>query len=345
MTNVQCYCSVVELMADAENVHGLPDDVLGRFILPASQYLAQEIGPFLPVMESVRFTGDSSSILFVPALLRLTANIENDGDVVTSQDVVLRSSEQSSRPAWPNGPYLRIDPDPDNTAIGAWSTDRNSVVVPGVWGFYERTEPLGIVLSAQQTVSAETVTVSDGSKLSAGVVLSINSEMQIVRGYGAPSAAVTTLAQAMNGTDEEITLANGALVKIGEIVRVGFERLKVLDLAGNKAHVARGWDRTKKVSHDSASGVDVYRTFAVTRACNGSTAQVHESGAALARYAVPDDVNYLTRQVATLMIKKAQTGYSGRSGNPESGESFYMYEFPRDAIARVKSNYYIAAVR
>jgi hypothetical protein len=110
------------------------------------------------MLESVRFTGDGSEVLMVPPLLRLTADILNDTDSVTNADVVLRASEQSNRPAWPNGPYLRIDPHPDNNAvIGHWSTELNSVLVPAAWGLYERAEALGIALASEQSVSAETV--------------------------------------------------------------------------------------------------------------------------------------------------------------------------------------------
>ncbi|PKN93014.1 MAG: hypothetical protein CVU44_11320 [Chloroflexi bacterium HGW-Chloroflexi-6] len=343
--NIQAYCTIDDILKDAENASGLPDNFLDRFILPASRFIAGEIGEFLPVIETLRFTGDGETALFVPPLLRVTSNITNGDDSLAASEYILRASQHSNRPAWPNGPYCRIDPSPDALLVGAWSTDLNDVVIPGVWGLYELANALGVTVASEQSVSVETLTVADGSKLSPGMMLGIGSEMEFVSGYGSPTSAVTTLSAAIDGSQEEITLTNGALVKIGEVLRAGFEKLKVLDISGNAAYVTRGFDRTKKVTHPNGTGVDVYRTFAVKRACNGSTAAIHTAATAISRYFVPEDVNYLARQIATLMAKKSQGGYAGRAGNPESGESYFMYEFPKDAIAKVKANYRLGTVR
>jgi hypothetical protein len=317
----------------------MPDDTLTRFILPASQYIAQEIGSFLPVLETVKVFSDDDELL-TPPILRLTGNLDNDGTTVESTDVYLRATQKNDRRAWPYGPYFRIDP--LELASVAWADE---VSIPAAWGLYERVEALGVTLSAEQSATAETLTVADGGKLSPGMMLKIGDEMQFVRETGAPTAAVTTLGAAMDASEEEITLASGALVKVGEIIRVDFERLKVLDIAGNKVYVTRGWQRTKKASHTSGTAVDVYRAYQVRRACNGTSAAIQASAAAISRFVVPEDVHYLTRQITTLMSKKAATGYAGRAGNPESGESYFMYEFPREAIERVKKNYYVPAVR
>ena len=345
MTNIQAYCTIEEIQKDAENASGLPDDFLERFILPASQFVAQQIGAFLPTIETLRFTGDGESALFVPPLLRVTANITNGDDSLGASEYVLRASKDSSRPAWVNGPYCRIDPSADALLLGAWSTDVNDVAVPGVWGLYELVDALGVVLASEQSVPGETLTVADGSKLSPGMMVKVGSEMEFISGYGAPTSGVTTLGAALDASSEEITLTSGAAVKVGEIIRVGFEKLKVLDISGNAGYVSRGFGRTKKVSHSSGANVDAYRTFTVKRACNGSEAALHVATVPVSRYRVPDDVNYLTRQIATLMSKKSQGGYAGRSGNPESGESYFIYEFPKDAIAKVKANYLLGTAR
>jgi hypothetical protein len=177
------------------------------------------------------------------------------------------------------------------------------------------------------------------------MLLKLDSEMLFVSGVGSATSAVTTLTAGLDASQEEISVADGTKIKVGEIIRIGFEKMKLLDISTNDAYVARGWDKTKKVAHDGASSVDVYRTFTVARGCNGSTAASHSDTLSIERYLLPEDLNYLARQIATLMMKKAQTGYAGRAGNSENGETFYTFEFPRDAIARVKANYYIPVVR
>lgn len=346
MTNYQCFCTLEQITQDLENVAGLPGDVLGRFILPASAYLQREIGAFIPTLETLRFTGNPAATtkLKLPPLLRVTGSIVNDEDTLVSADYVLRANENSSAPAWPNGPYLRIDVDPDAENISTWCTELESISIPAAWGLYEATEATGTQLNgAQSSASVTSLTVDNGAKLSPGMVLKVEDELQFVSAYGAVTSAVTTLASGIDASQEEISLTDGTKVNIGEIIKVGFEKKKVLDISGNDVFVARGWDRTRKVTHDASANVDVYRTFTVARGCNGSTAAIHADDTLLYQYLVPEDVNYLARQIATLMMKKAQTGYAGRAGNSETGETFYTYEFPRDAIARVKANYRIPA--
>lgn len=342
MNLYQCYCTLDELNEDSEGSSGLDVSVLRRFILPASEYIAGEIGPFLPVLET-RLLNARGEVLYVPALLRLTGDLSNGAETVAQANVALRSTAQNGQPFWHNGPYLRIDPI-DGVTVN-WSEAVNGVQAPGAWGYYEEARATGATLAAAQNVSVETAQVANGSLLSPGMLLKIGDEWLFVRDYGAATASVTTLASALDASSETISLASGAAVNVGEILKVEFELLKVLDIEGNNAFVVRGWNKTRKTSHTSGTAVGALRTFAVTRAVNGSTAAAHDSGASISRMVAPSDVNYLARQIATLMMKKSQGGYAGRQANPESGESFYMHEFPRDAIGRVKSNYYIPAVR
>lgn|GEM_PF-1838316 len=342
LMNLQVYCTLDELNDDAEGASGLDVSVLSRFILPASEYLSREIGMFLPFLETQKLSA-RDSVLYTPPLLRLTDDINNAGVTVSQADVVLRSTAQNNRPFWHDGPFLRIDP-----ASGvslSWSEAVNGVEVPGVWGLYERSEATGATAASEQGVSVETLSVADGSLLSPGMVLQLGEEWQFVRGYGAVSASLTTLASALDASSEVVALASGSAVKVGEVLKVEFEQMKVLDIQTNSAFVIRGWNKTKKVAHNSGAAVGAFRSFAVTRAVNGSEAATHATATAISRMVVPSDINYLCRQIATLMMKKSQGGYAGRLGNAESGESFYLHEFPRDAIERVKSNYYIPAVR
>jgi hypothetical protein len=84
-------------------------------------------------------------------------------------------------------------------------------------------------------------------------------------------------------------------------------------------------------------GRTVYRTVTATRAVNGTTAAAHSTAAA-SRYIPPADVNWLCRQMAGLMHKKAQSGFSGKVGNAELGETFYYNEFPGQ-IKEIQKNY------
>ena len=226
-----------------------------------------------------------------------------------------------------------------------WLPYKDAVQITGVWGLYEQTVDSGATLGAAQAIDAGLLDVSDAGKISAGMVLLVQSEIQFVTGFSAPVAAVTDLTADCDNQTESLTVTDSTNIYPGEVIRIDFELMKVLDKRTGKLSVARGWAGTTKTAHSSSADIDVYKVFKVDRAVNGSVAAAHADTTPIKRYMVPEDVNYLTRQIATLMLKKSQTGYAGRSGNSESGETFYNFEFPRDAITRVKKNYAIPHMR
>lgn len=336
--DAQVFCTVEELMADSDDNGGDPVNLM-KHIRAASQVILQEIGGFIPVTQIVRLDGNGKTRLFVPPLLAIIS-IVNDDDTLVSTDYLLRPNKRM----WTNGPYTNIDVDPDAVNLSNWLQEKDSVVITGRWGLFEKSEDSGATIGASQSAVSLSLLVSDGSKLSPGMVILIGSEQQLVTGFGEISASATTLSEDIDLVEEEINVANGTLIFVGETIRCGFEQMKVLDINGNTLYVKRGWNGTKKVIHSTAGAVDVYRTFSVERAVNGTTAGIHTMGSYISRYLVPEDVRILCAEIATLMRKKALGGFAGRSGNSELGEVFYHDLFPRFDLERVRGHYLIPEV-
>ena len=342
----QCYATLDELNEDSEGAAGIPVSVLRRFILPASTYIAGEFGgSFLPGIETRTRTGKGTDVLFVEPLLRLTAPVVNGSYSIQVTDISLRRSFISAEPFWDYGPYGILTPADIRKNSWSWFEIPNCISIPGVWGLYERSQATGATLSALQLINATSLSVANGALLSPGMVLQIETEWQYVADYGSITAAITTLSSSLDASSEILSVASGAALNIGEVIKIDFELMKVLDIQTNSVMVTRGWNNTKKTTHTSSTGISVYRSYTVERAVNGSTAIQHASSTAISQMRVPDDINYLCRQIATLMMKKSQTGYAGKSGNATTGETFYNFEFPRDAIERIKGNYYIYPLR
>lgn len=331
------YCTLDELVRDLE-LSTANDDILERFIIPATQYVLREIGPFIPVYEQKLLQGSGGTRMSVPPLTTIVA-ISNDGVELSASDYQLGPSDRM----WMYGPYIKIDCDLDTSTVAVWDSARDGVQLTAAFSLWEQTAKTGATLAVTLDNDDETLVASDGSKLSPGAVLLLDSEMLFVTGSDEPSAAVTSLAADCAAGDNVLTVASAASINIGEVIRVDFEDFKVLRKSGNRLNVVPGWNNTTKSAHTSSADVDVYRAFRVERAINGTSAGGHTSGAVIKRYKTPEDINYLTRQIAALMLKKSQTGYAGRSGNAD-GETFYNFEFPRDAIERIKRNYYIPRV-
>jgi len=333
------YCTLSEMAADLGDI-GIRDDVLARFIIPATQYLLNEIGQFLPIYETRVFSGNSKADLVINPLLTLES-VTNDTTPVLAGSYILEPTTRM----WQYGPYVKISLDLQNATGAFWIPKKDAVQISGTWGLYEQIKTTGATIKTTQGAADATLEVSDAGKVSSGMLLLVESEMQFVTGFSDPAAAVTSLSVTCDNQTESLTVASTANIHVGEIIRIDFERMLVLDKTSTKINVARGWAGTTKTAHSSSADIDVYKVFTVDRAVNGSAAAAHAATTAIQRYIMPEDVNYLCRQIATLMMKKSQTGYAGRSGNSETGETFYNFEFPRDVIERVKRNYAIPHMR
>jgi len=323
MTAAQIYCTVDELIHDL-GMQG-DDGMLFSRIQAASSFIQRRIGQFIPVTETREFQGNGSSTQQIDLLLAITS-VTNNTTPVTTYDLYPLSRY------WADGHYSRIESD-----YASWDV----VSITGKWGKYNHFEELGETVS-QVASSTDTLVVADGSKISPGMVLLIETEQELVTGWGAVTLATSQTNGAVTESDEEITVDNGGEFHAGEVIQISTEDCSIRAVRGNVLVTARGWNGTSKASHATDSPISVYRTVKVTRGVNGTTAAAHASKAAY-RYLAPEDVNWLARQIAGLMVKKAQSGFSGKIGNAELGETFYFNEFPGQ-IKEIARNYRVVSV-
>lgn len=340
LSYAQLFCTVADLVADTQ-APGVDEARMFQAIREASETIQKDIGWFVPVTLTRLFHGSGSKNLFIPPLLAINS-IVNNGVTLTAADYILKPDNGF----WTNGPYTQILVAPLATLLATWYCQQNGVTIAGRWGKYERSGPTGATVqdTTEQSASQVTLKVSDGGKVSPGMVLLIGSEQEAVTGWGDPTTGVTTLNGAVSVSDDVITLTNGALVNVGEVLRVDFEQMKIKDKRTHQCSVIRSWNGTGKVAHLTGASVDVYRTVSVERGMNGTTAATHANGLVISRYFAPDDIQYLTKEIATLIVNKAKSGYQGRTGNDETGVVFYNDAFPQFDIAKVKKNYYIPRV-
>jgi hypothetical protein len=336
-TYAQIFCTIADLLLDpAPPAGGV--DLLYKQIQAASQTILQEIGNFIPICETRYFRGNGGGRLYIPVLLNLTGEIVNDDVSLAATDFIYKPDERH----WLNGPYSWLEVDEENaTNLGTWSTDQDDVEIPGKWGLWDENADTGATVAAQQDANATGLQVSDGSKISPGAVALIGSEQELVTGYDTPVTAVITLNGTIDANQETIVLANAALVIIGEIIRIGVEQMRILDIATNTVYVQRHWNKTLGAAHPTGAAVDVYRKFVVSRGVNGTTLAIHAALAGISRYLVPADILFLCKEIATLMANKAGTGYAGKTGNAELGQVYYNDAFPRYDLERIRDHYMI----
>lgn len=337
------YCTLAELMDDL-GLEGLKPREEKRAmdrIQAASDYIDEKFGQFIPVLRTRRYDGPGGRTLFVELLLSLTS-IVDDTVTLVSTDYLLYPREKH----WDNGPYTRIEIDPDSASLGAWTAKKDDIVIVGLWGKYLKslTTETTVANATQISSSGTALQVANGSKVSPGMILLIESEQLLVRATGARSAATSLLNEALDATELEVDVDSSAEFNAGEVIRVETEDMLIEDIGGNTLVVLRGWNGTTPAAHANDTAISVYRTYTVERGVNGTTAAAHANGMAISRYVPPGDVNWLARQIAGLMQNKAKGGFAGKSGSAELGTIFYHDEFPKRQVEEVKSNYRIARV-
>lgn len=331
----QLFCTTAEMIKDL-GLSGDEPELLSR-IRAASTDLANVLGNFIPVVETRTYYPNAFGEIHIDPVLHVLT-VTNDTTVITARTstadgYTLHPGER----CYPHGPYSRIDP-----GGSVWSA--YGVHILAYWGKFEEIRAVD-VSAVTQTSDATTLAVSDGSKLSAGMILLLDTEQELITGGNGdedspdPTAAASLLNGAVAADDEEITVDDGTEFNRGEVIRLGTEDCLIRRIVGNILVVMRGWNGTTKAAHADDLAVYVYRTFLVERAMNGTSAIAHSSEPVY-RYNVPDDVNWIARQVAGLMRMKAKVGFANKSGNAELGEVFYYSEFPNQ-INKVRANYQV----
>lgn len=325
MNIVQWFCTVRELEEDLSLHGGADERILFSKLKAASVFLSKEIGRFLPVTELLTMRGSGGTLLFTPPFLNATPTITNDGESVSAADLLLRPAGRH----WDNGPFSFLELVTAPTSLTSWCADADGVTVQTQWGLYDETLSLGLTLGATMNASVTSMQINDGSKISPGFVGLIGSEMIAVSATGGPTAGVTSLTAELSDNADSGTVASGAALQVGEISRIGIEKMKVLDINGNTVYWSRGWEGTPRSTHANGTAVDVYRTFTILRGLNGTTAASHDSGATVLQQVPPGDVNFLARKVAGRMLLDAQGGFKSRLDD-NTGTATHLYILPHE---------------
>ena len=338
----QIFCSVAELVVDMQTP-GADEAGLFQRVREASDYLQKEFGWFIPVTTTRTLNGRGNQRLFVPPLLSITSITLYDGTVLNSADYIALPEGGF----WTNGPYSRLMIAPLSSHLDVWPNREDGVQIAGLWGLYNLTRSTGAKVkdSPKQTSSQATLTVDNGANVSSGMVALIGSEQELITSWENPVDSTADLNGGITATDAEITLTDASKVNIGEILRVGFEQMKVLDrnTTTQKLYVKRSWNGTQAAAHLTAADVYVYRTVKVERGMNGTAAAEHLTDVDISRYVVPDDILFLVKENATLMLNKAGSQYQGRTGK-DDGVIFYNDAFSKPDIDRLKRIYRIPRI-
>lgn len=238
--------------------------------------------------------------------------VESGGTTVDPADYTLVPAAGNTDPDGP--PYSQLD----LVDQSAWATD---VDITGTWGYRNDEETVGALTSqlgdgADDVASVAWTTADIGT----GDVLRIDDERVVVRARtwsdSGQNLGVPGLTASMAATTVEVT--TGSAYAAEEILLIDAEKMRVVDVAGNRLIVIRAWDGSVLAAH--TVGADIYSLTGVQldRGQLGTTAAVHDSAAVIYRHVVPGLVGEFQLAEAITMLEQ-ELGAYGRT--VRSGEA------------------------
>lgn len=270
---------------------------------------------FYPELDTKYFTAVSSRQPWQLPLGRYelisATSVVAAGTTIDPADYVLQP--QNDGP-----PYDQIDL--VTTAYSAWpgGTTPNAIVITGLWGYRADEEQVGALAAQLGSASSATATVAwSTAKFGTGDILRIDNERMIIRertwvdtgqNLGGDGVAASM-------ADTVLDVTDGTAFAPEELLLVGAERMRVVDVAGNQLTVIRAWDGTVLAAH--GSGADVYALTGVEldRGQLGTTAAVHSASAAIYRHVVPGLVAELNLAEAVNTLQQETGAYARTAGS------------------------------
>lgn len=243
---------------------------------------------------------------------RELADVTSNVPVVTAGGVVIPSSAIFWGP-WNYAPpftFLELDRS-QSYSFGGGSTPQRSVSIQGTFGYWLKTAPAGALASAMSDTTSTAVTVTNGSAVGVGDVLTCGTERMLVQdkgmadtGQALASGATTALA-----SDNLLGVSSGPAFHVGEVVQADAEQMLITSITGNSLTVKRAWNGTVLAVHATPE-IYAARLLTVIRGDLGTTAATHTSSAALTITLIPGLVKELAVGEAVNHVLQETTGYA-----------------------------------
>ena len=221
-------------------------------------------------------------------------------------------------------PKRRIEIDlSSSAAFESGDTPQRAISVAGRWAYSEDTETASQLGAALADAVATALQLVQGHLVEVGNTLLIESEAVFVSARDDIDSGVnthgTTGAMTADLTDKTVTWASAPAdaVAVGEVLRIGAEKMLVEAINSTSHEVKRAYDDSTLAAHSTGDDVYIQRTFTIVRGVNGTTAAAHIDDTAVAKYAPPGDIVDLCRAMALGNLAQGQSKWTGQISGGE----------------------------
>lgn len=251
---------------------------------------------------------DFNEVISVSALM-------SGGVTIPAADYFLRRADGIDE-----APYDHIEMDLDSSsAFSAGDTHQRSVAITGVFGYSADEATAGALTAAMADTTGTSAAVTDSAAVGVGSLVKVDSERILVTGKTMADTGVNIDvgdSLTANNADDTITLSTTTDAPVaGELIRIGSERMLVVDVSGTTCVVKRAYDGSVLAAH--SGGADIYapRTLTVVRGMLGTTTAAHLDDTAVTRHVVPPLVRELAVAEAVNTLLQESSGYARQAGS------------------------------
>lgn len=239
----------------------------------------------------------------------------------------LSADEYFLEPANSGPPYDRIDINLGGAgAFGAGDTHQRAIAATGLWGWSNERRSIGALTSTLAASPTATAALSwTTARFGVGDVLFIDDEAMIIaeRNF-VDSTQNLGISITASEADTTVAVSTGSAFATEEILLLGAERMRIIDIIGNNLVVKRAWDGSQVAAHTSSPTTDIYALTGVelSRGELGTTVAAHAADAVVYRWVPPPPLASLNRAYALNTLLQERSGYARVAGTGENAREF-----------------------
>lgn len=232
---------------------------------------------------------------------------------LSSGGTVIAPSAYVLEPNRTGPPYTQLSLRTSSSAsFGGGSSHQQDVAVTGLWGHSNVEVVSGVTVEALDSVETLVdVDAQTSGDVGVGSIIRIEDERLLVTGRTPLSTGqvVGGSGLGVNKSDVTVAVADGTQFTTEEIIRIGAERLLVVDVVGNNLTVIRAYDGSLLAAHAAGAAIFAPRTLMVQRGALGTTAAAHALGVTVNVWDPPSGIEQLTTAEAIHELMQEQTGW------------------------------------
>jgi hypothetical protein len=249
------------------------------------------------------------------------------------------SSDYFLEPANSGPPYTSIETDQSRSSTFApGNTAQRAVAVTGTFGYRADEETVGSLAGTLAASTSATATVTwTTARIGVGSLLRIDSERVLVTERTMVDTTQNSPALTASVADTSITVSDVTAFAVEEIILIGTERMRIVDIAGTALTVKRAYDGTVLAAHSPGDNIYALTGVTLARAQCGTTLAAHSTSATIYRHIVPPLIRDLALATAVNQLLQESAGYarvvgSGDAQMETSGKGLRALE--QDALER-----------